>query len=71
MRTLVAAALIALLAGSAFAQGAGGKRHPQPQAKQEKKEDVAKKKAAEKAYNDALRKIPEPKEKLDPWKAMR
>jgi hypothetical protein len=70
MRTLVAAALIALLAGAAFAQGVGGKRRAQPRAEQTKK-DVAKKKAAEKAYNDALGKIPESKEKLDPWKAMR
>ncbi|MGH6795824.1 MAG: hypothetical protein ACREDH_11690 [Methylocella sp.] len=72
MRSLVAAALIALLAGAAYAQGgvAGGKRHGKGQSEQ-RKEDPAKKKAEEKAYQDALEKIPESKEKPDPWKAMR
>jgi hypothetical protein len=71
MRTLIAAALIALLAGAAHAQATGpGKRHEQPKAAQ-KTEDPAKKKAEEKAYRDALDKIPESKEKPDPWKAMR
>ncbi len=70
MRTLLAAALIALLAGTAYAQGVAGKRHTQPQAEQ-KKEDLAKKKAHEKAYQDALGKIPESNVKPDPWKSMR
>ena len=72
MRTLLAAALIALLAGAAHAQavGPGKQRHETPKAA-EKKEDPAKKKADEKAYRDALDKIPESKDKPDPWKAMR
>ena len=71
MRTLLAAALIALLAGAAHAQGMGpGKRQASPKAAQ-KTEDPAKKKADEKAYRDALDKIPESKDKPDPWKAMR
>jgi hypothetical protein len=71
MRSLIAAALIALLAAAAHAQGVGpGKRHSSPKAAQ-KTEDLAKKKAEEKAYQDALDKIPESKEKPDPWKTMR
>jgi hypothetical protein len=71
MRTLIAAALIASLAGAAYAQGVGPRRGT-PQAKPaQKTEDLAKKKADEKAYNDALKKIPESKEKPDPWKTMR
>ena len=71
MRTLIAAALIALLAGAAHAQGtARGKRHAEPQAAQ-KAENPAQKKAQEKAYNDALEKIPESNVKPDPWKNMR
>ena len=71
MRTLIAAALIALLAGAAHAQGVTrGKRHAEPQAAQ-KAEDPGKKKAEEKAYKDALEKIPESTVKSDPWKNMR
>ena len=71
MRTLIAAAIIALLAVAAHAQGAGKVTRPsQPQAAQ-KTEDLAKKKADEKAYRDALDKIPESKEKPDPWRTMR
>jgi hypothetical protein len=68
-RTLIAAATIALLAVTAQAQGVGkGNR----QATDPKKtENLAKKKADEKAYKDALEKIPESKEKPDPWKTMR
>jgi cytochrome c556 len=70
IRTLIIAALIALLAGAAYAQGGGGRR--QTSAKSEQKtEDLAKKSADEKAYKDALEKIPESKEKPDPWKSMR
>jgi hypothetical protein len=71
MRTLIAAALITLLAVAAHAQGMGkGKPQTQPQAAQ-KTEDLAKKKADEKAYKDALDKIPQSTEKPDPWKTMR
>lgn len=70
MRTLIIAALITLLAGAAYAQGAGGRRHSSAKAEQNT-EDLAKKKANEKAYKDALEKIPESKERPDPWKSMR
>ncbi len=64
MRTLtVAAALLALLAVPAEAQ-MGGRHH---RGDDSAKTDQKKAKVDEKAYKDALRRIPEPKEKYDPW----
>ncbi len=71
MRSLIAAALIASLAGAAHAQGVGGGKRHSPAKAEHSAEDLAKKKADEKAYKDALDKIPESKEKTDPWKSMR
>jgi hypothetical protein len=71
MRTLMIAILIASLAGAAHAQGPPNSKRTTPAKAEQKTEDVAKKKAAEKAYHDALDKIPEAKEKPDPWKSMR
>jgi hypothetical protein len=63
MRTLmVAAAMLALIAMPAHAQ-MGGKRQHQD----DKKTDQPEKKIDEKAYKAALQRIPEPKEKYDPW----
>ena len=60
---------IALLMVAAHAQGKGkGKRHQQDAPKTE---DQAKKKAAEETYQNALKSIPTPHEKPDPWKIMR
>jgi Tfp pilus assembly protein PilE len=63
MKTLtVAAAVLALIAMPAYAQ-VGGKRHQGDAKKtEEKKPEVD-----EKAYKAALERIPEPKEKFDPW----
>ena len=63
MRILViAAAVLALAAGSAEAQmGAGSKRHGND-AKPDNNPKID-----EKAYKAALERIPEPKEKYDPW----
>jgi hypothetical protein len=64
MRILVtAAALLAMLAVPAAAQMGGGKRHGGGgEAKSEQKPKVD-----EKAYQDALKRIPDPKDKYDPW----
>jgi hypothetical protein len=69
MRTLtVAAALLALLVLPAQAQMGGGKHgHGGGDAKTDDK----KPKVDEKAYKDALKRIPEPKEKYDPWSGAR
>ena len=72
MRALIAAVMVALLTVAGHAQGSAGMgKRQQTAAPPAKKEDPAKKKADEKAYKDALDKIPESKEKPDPWKSMR
>ena len=69
MRTLaVAAALLALAIGPASAQMPGGKHRPSDDGKA-KVDNTPK--IDEKAYNEALKRIPEPKEKYDPWSGAR
>ncbi len=69
-RTLIAAAIIVSSVAAAQAQGhARSGTGQQPDTR--KTEDLAKKKAEEKAYKDALKVIPDSKEKSDPWKTMR
>jgi hypothetical protein len=65
MRTLaMALAVLALLAVPAQAQMAGGKRgHQSDNTKAEEK----KPKVDDKAYQEALKPIPDSKEKYDPW----
>lgn len=63
MKTLtMAVAMLALIAMPAHAQ-MGGKRHQGD----DKKDAAPAKKVDEKAYKAALERIPEPKEKYDPW----
>ena len=67
MRTFVAAAaMIALLTIPAHSEGMGKKRH-EPQQKTEEKKN----KVDEKAYKSALDRIPDPKQKYDPWQNVR
>ena len=65
MRTLaIALAVLALLAVPAQAQMGGGKRgHKSDDTNAANK----KPKVDDKAYQEALKRIPEPKEKYDPW----
>jgi hypothetical protein len=65
MRTLaIAVAVLALLAVPAQAQMGGGKRgHKSDDTNAANK----KPKVDDKAYQEALKRIPEPKEKYDPW----
>jgi hypothetical protein len=58
---MVAAATLILIATPAHAQ-MGGKRH-----QGEEKKTEQPKKIDDKAYKAALERIPEPKEKYDPW----
>jgi hypothetical protein len=69
MRILVVAAMLALMTLPAQAQmgGGGGGRHRGDSAKGEQKKPAI----DEKAYKAALEKIPEPKEKYDPWSGAR
>jgi hypothetical protein len=59
---VVASALLALIVMPAHAQ-MGGRRHQG----EDKKSEQPAKKIDEKAYKAALERIPEPKEKYDPW----
>ena len=59
---LVVAAVALLLAPSAFAQSMSGKKGGHSGASTETKPKVD-----DKAYKAALERIPEPKEKYDPW----
>jgi hypothetical protein len=63
----MAAVALALLAMPAHAQ-LSGKRHA---GDAQQKADPGKPKVDEKAYKAALERIPEPKEKYDPWGAAR
>jgi hypothetical protein len=63
----VAAALLAFLVLPAEAQMPGGKQRP----REEKPKTEQKPQVDEKAYNEALKRIPEPKEKYDPWSGAR
>jgi hypothetical protein len=63
----IAAVVLALLAAPASAQ-MNGKRHA---GDAEKKADPGRPKVDEKAYKAALERIPEPKEKYDPWAVTR
>jgi hypothetical protein len=61
MKTLtVVATVVALAAAPAYAQMR--RSHGDDKKAEEKKPKVD-----EKAYNEALKRIPEPKEKYDPW----
>jgi hypothetical protein len=64
MRIIAAAILVlALMMVPAFAQMGGGKRNHGG----DDKNTASKPKVDEKAYKAALDRIPEPKEKYDPW----
>jgi hypothetical protein len=64
MRTLaMAVAVLALLAVPSQAQMGGGKGGHKSDTKAEDK----KPKVNDKAYQEALKRIPDPKEKYDPW----
>ena len=67
MRVLaVIVAVLAVLALPAHAQMGGGKRGKR-NTDDTNQADKKKAKADEKAYQDALKRIPDPKEKYDPW----
>jgi hypothetical protein len=73
MRILMAAMAVALLSVSAHAQGMGHwpehRKGTHQKAKPAKKN--AEKKAADKAYKGALKRIPNSNAPDDPWKGMR
>jgi hypothetical protein len=67
MRVIFAAAMIAILAGPAFAQLNGGKAPPGPPPPAPKsRQEIEAERAAERAYKDSLGNIPD-KPAADPW----
>jgi hypothetical protein len=74
MRILLAALAIAFLAGTADAQdmgGKGGKGRNASQNTEQQKAEQQKKKAIDDAYKAAVGRIPDPKDKYDPWRNTR
>ena len=74
MRILLAVLASAVLAVLAHAQdmgGRGGKGRGSPQSTEQQKVDQQKKKAVDDAYKSALGRIPDSKEKYDPWRSVR
>jgi hypothetical protein len=66
-RVVAAAVMLGLLAAPAAAQMGGKHNRPEdPKAAADPK-DAKRAAAQEKAYKDALERIPDPKEKYDPW----
>ena len=71
MRAILSAMLIALFATAAFAQGKGAPRGDDGKAAKAAAE-IQKQRAAEAAAaKDAMSRIPDSKEKYDPWKIAR
>jgi hypothetical protein len=73
MRFLPVVLVIAALAGTAHAQdvGHGRKGRGSPQNAEQQKTDQQKQKAIDDAYKSALGRIPDPKQKYDPWRSAR
>jgi hypothetical protein len=74
MRILLATLAIAVLAGTADGQemgGRGGKGRGSQQSGEQQKADQQKKKEIDDAYKSAIGRIPDSKEKYDPWKTAR
>ncbi|MBO0753899.1 MAG: hypothetical protein J2P53_17400 [Bradyrhizobiaceae bacterium] len=73
MRMLLALLAIAVTAGAGHAQDAGGghKGRGSRQKADTQTSDPQKKKQIEDAYRSAIKRIPDAKEKYDPWKNAR
>jgi len=77
MRILVVAAAMALSTVQAYSQSSGinasqgAGMAQRVGAAEEPKADPAKKKADEKAFNDAINRIPLPQKRYDPWGTVR
>jgi hypothetical protein len=70
MKIIRAAALIALLAGPAYAQSLPD-INIIPEARSKTPDEIERDKANEQAYKDSLRKIPDVKASSDPWGSVR
>ncbi len=70
MRILIAVLAVAVVTGMAHAQDAGGGRKGRGshQNADQQKADEQNKKAVDDAYKSAVKRIPDPRGKYDPWK---
>ena len=74
MRTFVIAAIIAVLAVPAFAQGKGASpnfSNPSVKTPEQKAADEKQRILDEKAHKDSLSRIPDKEQKFDPWGKVR
>ena len=71
MRILCAAAVVALLAGPAYAQGAMPNVNLFPEVQSKTPEQKEAEAARDKAYKESLKKIPDAKVSSDPWGPVR
>jgi hypothetical protein len=67
MKTLRMVIAVAMLTSFAMPANAEGFQKGIDHSRDEKKPDIRQQKADERAYKSALEKIPDPKEKYDPW----
>jgi hypothetical protein len=70
MRILPATRAIAVMAVAAHAQDIGEKGRGSPPNAEQQKADRQKKKAVDDAYKSALGRIPDSKEKYEPWRSV-
>jgi hypothetical protein len=71
MRILPVMLVLAIAAGTAHAQQGGDRFGRKGQAQANQKADPQQKKKAEEAFNSGVKRIPDPKDKFDPWKGAR
>jgi hypothetical protein len=74
MRILLAVLAVAVMAIAAYAQdmgGRAGKGRGSPQNTEQQKADRQKKKVVDDTYKATLGRIPDSKEKYDPWRSVR
>ncbi|MGA2314672.1 MAG: hypothetical protein ABSF87_20345 [Xanthobacteraceae bacterium] len=66
-KLIQASVILALLTGPAFAQNSSLSVPVNPQKPPPTQEEIEKQKAADRAYNAAMQKIPDKKSSVDPW----
>ncbi len=71
MRILVAVLAIAVVAGPAHAQDFHGTKGRDSKQNTQQKADPKKQKEIDEAFKAGVKRIPDPKEKYDPWKIAR
>jgi hypothetical protein len=71
LNLLQAGVIIAMLTGPAFAQDSHLSIPVNPEKPPPTQEEIEKQKAADRAYNTAIQKVPDKKSSVDPWGSIR